>query len=44
LTFSYTLVFTKVVARTVQLLSKNRDDEHLIGDAEEHELADASEA
>jgi hypothetical protein len=38
-----------VVARTVQFLSENRDDEHLIGDAdvpdaEKPELADASEA
>lgn len=42
--------FTKVVARTVQFLSDNRDDEHLIEGAdvdvpeeEEPELADASE-
>jgi single-strand DNA-binding protein len=40
--------FTKVVARSVQFLSDNRDDEHLIEaadvpDEEEPELADASE-
>jgi single-strand DNA-binding protein len=40
--------FTKVVARTVQFLSDNRDDEHLIEEAEvpeeeQPELADASE-
>lgn len=39
--------FTKVVARSVQFLSDNRDDEHLIEEAdvpeEEPELADASE-
>jgi len=44
-----TRYFTKVVARTVQFLSENRDDEHLIDgtdlpDEEEPELADASEA
>jgi single-strand DNA-binding protein len=41
--------YTKVVARTVQFLSDNRDDQHLIEGAdhpeeEEAELADASEA
>ena len=41
--------FTKVVARTVQFLSDNRDDEHLIESAdvpeeEETELAEPSEA
>ena len=40
--------FTKVVARTVQFLSDNRDDEHLIEETdqleeEETELLDASE-
>ena len=40
--------FTKVVARTVQFLSDNRDDEHLIEqtdhpEEEEAELAEASE-
>jgi single-strand DNA-binding protein len=40
--------FTKVVARTVQFLSDNRDDEHLIEstdvpEEEEPEMADASE-
>ena len=43
--------YTKVVARTVQFLSDNRDDEHLIEDSglpedrpeEEPELADPSE-
>ena len=44
-----TRYFTKVVARTVQFLSDNRDDEHLIDgtdvpEEEEPELADASEA
>ena len=43
-----TRYFTKVVARTVQFLSDNRDDAHLIDGAdlpveEEPELADASE-
>ena len=43
-----TRYFTKVVARTVQFLSANRDDTHLIDGAdipgeEEPELADASE-
>lgn len=43
-----TRYFTKIVARTVQFLSDNRDDEHLIDGAdlpeeEEPELADASE-
>jgi single-strand DNA-binding protein len=43
-----TRYFTKVVARTVQFLSDNRDDQHLIEEAnvpeeEELELADASE-
>jgi single-strand DNA-binding protein len=43
-----TRYFTKVVARTVQFLSDNRDDEHLIESAdvpeeEEPNLADASE-
>jgi single stranded DNA-binding protein len=41
--------FTKVVARTVQFLSDNRDDEHLLDsvdvpEEEEPELADASDA
>jgi len=44
-----TRYFTKVLARTVQFLSDNRDDEHLIDGAdlpgeEEPELANASEA
>jgi single-strand DNA-binding protein len=44
-----TRYFTKIVARTVQFLSDNRDDEHLIEGAdmpveEEPALADASEA
>ncbi len=43
-----TRYFTKVVARSVQFLSDNRDDERLIDGAdlpeeEEHELANASE-
>src|SRR5688500_15695607 len=43
-----TRYFTKVVARSVQFLSDNRDDEHLIEGAdvpeeEQPELADASE-
>ena len=43
-----TRYFTKVVARTVQFLSDNRDDAHLIDGAElpgeeEPELADATE-
>ena len=43
-----TRYFTKIVARTVQFLSDNRDDEHLIEGAdvpveEEPALADASE-
>lgn len=44
-----TRYFTKVVARTVQFLSDNRDDEHLIDgtdvpEEDEPELANASEA